>query len=301
MKKTYAELLLLTALLLRSSSFVFNKMGIDQISPFTLLALRFLLAFFPLALIFHKKLKALNKQTLLHGMILGIVCFFMMATELVSLKTISASTACFLESIAIVLIPLCTVFTTKKLPHWSAPFCAVIALAGIGFLTLDGGAISFAQGEWFALIAAALMTLLILLTDRFAKSDDPVALGVLQNGFTGLFALPFALTIEEAALPSSPQLWLVVAALVILCTVLGFTLQPVAQRYTDPERVGLLCAVPPMFIMLLDALFMGQSLTLSGWIGAGLIVGSIFLSNILQKCSLISPHDKRAQKEITVS
>lgn len=283
MSRQHAELLVFTALLLRASSFLFNKLGISEIAPLTLLSLRFMLAFLPMVLIFHKRMRRLNRRTLFHGMLLGGICFTMMFLELVGLKTISSSSSCFLESTAIVLIPLFAVFTTKKRPNMSALFCALMAMAGIGLLTLKDGALTLGIGEWLTLLAAIFLALIILLTDRFAKEDDTVLLGILQNGFTGLFALPLAFLFEEPQLPATPQLWSVVVVLVIFCTILGFTLQPVAQRYTTADRVGLLCAIPPMVIMLLDALFMGTTITMSGILGAILIIGSILLSKYLEK------------------
>lgn len=301
MSRQHAELLVLTALLLRSSSFLFNKLGVSEMAPLTLLALRFLLAFLPMLFIFHKRLKKTNRRTLLHGMLLGLVCFSMMFLELLGLKTISSSTSCFLESTAIVIIPLCSIFTTRKHPNISALICALIAMIGIGLLTLKNGTLTLGQGEWLTLLAAIFLALTILLTDRFAKEDDTIVLGILQNGFTGVFALPLAFIFEQPALPSTPRLWLVLLALVIFCTILGFTLQPVAQRYTTADRVGLFCAIPPIFIMLLDTILMKTSLSLTGLIGAALIILSIMLSKLFEKKPLSLPHRNNAIKETPVA
>ena len=55
--KNRAEGLLAAVIIARSTSFVFNKLGLGTISLFNLLAVRFLLAFLLLMLLFGRRLR----------------------------------------------------------------------------------------------------------------------------------------------------------------------------------------------------------------------------------------------------
>ena len=67
MSEKRAELLLACVIIARSTSFVFNKLGLGTMTAFNLLAVRFLLAFALLALVFYRKLRHVGRRTLLRG------------------------------------------------------------------------------------------------------------------------------------------------------------------------------------------------------------------------------------------
>lgn len=150
-------------------------------------------------------------------------------------------------------------------------------------MTSKNGNLSFSKGELLCLGAAVSYAIAILITDRLTKQDDPVMLGILQNGFMGIFSLPASFVFEQPSIPASPRIWASIAALVIFCTVLEFTLQPIAQKYTTAERAGLLCALSPLFSLILGILFLHEHFDLNGVIGAVLIIGSIVVSQLFDK------------------
>ena len=53
------------------SSYLLMKVGLGTIPPFSLIALRFLIAFFAVSLLFREKIKQTTPRTLLRGSILG--------------------------------------------------------------------------------------------------------------------------------------------------------------------------------------------------------------------------------------
>ena len=71
MSEKRAELLLACVIIARSTSFVFNKLGLGTMTAFNLLAVRFLLAFALLALVFYRRLRHVGRRTLLRGALLG--------------------------------------------------------------------------------------------------------------------------------------------------------------------------------------------------------------------------------------
>ena len=75
MSEKRAELLLACVIIARSTSFVFNKLGLGTMTAFNLLAVRFLLAFVLLALLFWKRLRHISRRTVGRGALrAGLFC-----------------------------------------------------------------------------------------------------------------------------------------------------------------------------------------------------------------------------------
>ena len=101
-----AEILLLSVIMARSTSFMFSKMTLQTMSTFSLLGSRFLLAFCILCVICFKKLLQLRWKTVACGAVVGAIYFGVMALEMAGLKTTSTAETSFLENSAIVIVPL---------------------------------------------------------------------------------------------------------------------------------------------------------------------------------------------------
>jgi drug/metabolite transporter (DMT)-like permease len=77
-----------------------------------------------------------------------------------------------------------------------------------------------------------------------------------------------------APLPTHAPFWGAMAFLVLLCTVLAFFAQNYAASRASPSRVALLMGSEPLWGALIAAVWMGEQLTLQGWLGGLLIVAS---------------------------
>lgn len=275
-----AEILLAAVILARSTSFLFSKIGLQGMGKFNLLGLRFLLAFAVLTLLFHKRLLHMNRRTFLGGLALGALYFLVMTAELSGLKTTATSTVSFLESTAIVLVPLFEAALCRKLPAKKGMLSALVSLAGVGLLTLASG-LSMTPGELYCVATAILYAAAILLADRLTHGDvDPLATGILQVGFIGLFSIAASFLFEAPRLPESGMEWVVVLMLAVVCSGFGFTLQPVAQSGTTAERAGMFCALSPLSAAVLGAAVLGEKFGLQSLFGAALIVGGIVISHL---------------------
>ena len=281
MSTKQAELLLITVIALRSTSLLFSKIALATMGPLTLLGLRFLLAFVILAAIFFKRLTAMRLVTLGRGLALGGLFFATMVCELLGLQYTSSGTTAFLENTAILLVPLFDALLRRVWPNRSALVSGALALTGIAFLTVQGGRLALGRGELLCLLAALFYAATIVATDRLAKRDDAVILGVLQVGCIGVLGTAAAFVFEQPALPSAAAEWGSVIFLALICTVLGFTMQPVAQKYTSTEKAGLYCALNPLIAAVLGCIFLHEDFGLKSFIGAALILSGIAASSLL--------------------
>lgn len=262
MSEKSASVLLAAVIIARATSYYFIKIGMEGLDVFNLLAVRFFVAVILLTLLFHKRLHPMKQSTLIHGTILGMIFFVLMAFELMALKTSPSSTVSFLENTSIILVPLLVALITRTLPKKSAIFGAVITIIGVGFLTYTPGGIALTRGEIFALIAALNYATVIILTARFAATDDPFQLGFLQVLWIFILSSLATFLTETPRWPENHVEWTVILMLAVVCTGFGFTLQPVAQRHTTTERAGMFCALNPMCATIMGVTLLGETLSL---------------------------------------
>ena len=275
MNERKGEFLVGLALALRASSLLFGKIAMRTMGPFLTIGLRFTIAFVLIAILFRKNLTKVDAKTLMHCAEIGVFFFLAMVFELYGLQTTPSSVTAFLEGAVVIFVPAFTCIIQRKLPDRLTVLSAVIAMAGVGFLTLKGDHPGFTTGELLVLGGTVWYSLSVLVTDKAAKNDDLMTVAIYQLLFIAIFAYIGAFIFEEIRLPVSGQEWGAVIALAVICSGVGFTIQPFGQKYTTPERAGILAVFNPLTAAMLGVIFLDETMTGSMIIGAILILISI--------------------------
>lgn len=274
-----ANFLLMGVIACRSSSYLFSKIGLATLAPWNLLGIRFTLAFILLCLIFHRRLAAITVPTLKAACALGLSMFCCMSCETVSLQTIDSSMASFLENTAVLWVLLLDCVYHRHLPNKTVSLATLTIMAGIFLLTMQGSVPSFSLGAFICLCGSFCYAIWIFQTSKYAHSQDPLLIGILQMGVMGILGLVTAAGLDELAVPQDHSAWLSLAGLILLCSVLGFTFQPIAQKVTGPEKAGLYAALNPFIAAILGWSILGENLGLSQIIGGALIISAILAVN----------------------
>lgn len=136
------ELLLIAVIAARATSFIFSKMILESLAPFNLLAVRFIIAFVLLALIFNKAVRSLAARDLLAGTVIGTAFFITMACEMIALTQAASSLVSLLENCAIIFVPLLEILLYKKLPGKLTVISTDMAMLGVVLLALGQGELS---------------------------------------------------------------------------------------------------------------------------------------------------------------
>ena len=280
MTERVAKILLASVILARSSSYVLQKIGLGGLDVFNLMGIRFLLAFFIMVILFHKRLLQTDKTSILAGFMVGAVYFVVMSLEVFSLKSCESSTTAFLENTAIVMVPVFEAVLIKKMPHSKTAIGFLLAITGVALMTLQGSSFYFSVGHILAIGAAVTYAVAIIITDRVSKKVDALVVGIVQLGTMGSFSAIASCIFETPQFPAESEAWLAIILLAIVCSCFGFTLQPVAQKYTNAETVGLYCALGPLGAGVLGWICLGESLSSLVILGAALILLSIVIVQI---------------------
>ncbi len=277
MNRKKAEILLVGVTLAWGMSYLLMKDTLENIPPFNLIALRFGLAFLVALIVFFKKVCSVNFPVFLWSGLLGLLLTAVFSTLLIGMLTTGVSEAAFLGGIAVVFVPLLHMCWKRQLPSARNSIGMMITVVGIWFLSGEKS-IHLEVGSFLCILCSFFYALHILLTRWCVERMPALSLGVYQLGWTAIFALALSWVYEQPTWPQGTRQWMIIIALGLLCSAFGFIGQTWAQAYTSPERVGFIFTLEPVFTAILAAIFLNETLTLTGYVGAACIFGGILLS-----------------------
>lgn len=271
-----AMLALLTTAIIWGGGFVATKNGLEHITPFYLMAARFLIAFFLLSAIFYKKVMSITKEDLKGGIIIGIFLFTAFTSQTIGLQFTTPSKQAFLTGTNVVMVPFLYWFVYKKRPDIFSYLGAFLCFIGIATLTYEGGiGVNLNLGDILTLICALLYAGHIVATGYFAENLDPVILSIIQFGLSGILSLICAFIFES--IPSSQNTTAIMSILylALLSTCIAFVFQTVGQKYTSSTKAAIILSTESVFGTLFSVLLLHEKFTINMFIGCALIFISI--------------------------
>lgn len=287
MTQKQANFLLATVSIGWGTSYIFMKVLADTVSPFTVVALRFGIAFLIMIAIFNQKLISVNIKMLSYSAIVGVLLCGIFISLMYGMKTTSASSAGFLTSTTVILVPILQILITRKLPRKEVIYGVITVSIGLALLTIKDD-FTFALGSLFCLVAALLYGIHIIVTNYFVKKVDAFQLGIFQLGFAFLFAFIGSFTFETPVLPNGVIEWSAILGLTIICSAYGFVIQPIAQKYTTPESTGFLFSLEPVFSAIFAFFFLNENMGGQEYVGAFLILSGVLIANTSFKKQIVS-------------
>ncbi len=265
-KQLQADLMLLFVAFSWGVSYYFTKVALAEIQEFNLIALRFSIAFLLSGAVFYKKILKSNLKVIKNAFALATLLFLAYICFTFSLRYTTTANSAFLTSLAVVLVPIFSwVFFRDKLEK-SVLTGVFFALVGITLLAINGK-INVNYGDIIAFFCAVFSALHLIFTGKLTKEVDSITLGVFQIGFVAVFSTVFSFIFETPKLPSALQTQMFILFLSIFCTGVAFIIQMIAQKYTSPSHVGLIYSLEPVFAAIFGLLFLGEILSLKGYIG----------------------------------
>lgn len=271
MSQQKADFLLFTAAFVWGSSYGFMKLGAETMPPISIAVLRCLFAFFLLLPFFMKRIRKTDREILKYSAITGFLIAGVFIGVIYGVIGTSASTAGFLISTSVIMVPILHGLYIWKMP--SLPIMAGTAIVTAGLFILNGvTSITLDKGFVLCLLAAFLYALDILFTNTFVSKVDSLLLGIWQMGFAGLMAGGASLLLETPRLPSTIPEWGAILGLAVFSSAYGFTVQAVAQEYTTPERAGFIFSLEPVFAAIFAYFFLDENMGIGELTGAALIL-----------------------------
>jgi len=280
-KQFKADMMLLMVALFWGVSYWLIDVSLAEVGPFTLNALRFLIAFLIAVTLSFPKLKTVNKATIKYSALIGFVLVIVYIGATFGVKYTLLSNAGFLCALTVVFTPILAFFVLKQRPDKKFSAVVVMCVIGIALLSLNEE-LKPALGDIFCLIAAFAYAVDLLLTEIAVTGSEVNAfqLGVFQLGFTGAFNLILSFLLETPALPQTTETWVAVLILAVFCTGAAFIIQAMAQQYTSASHVGVIFTLEPVFAGFVAFFLAGEVLAPRAYVGAVLLITGLFVMEL---------------------
>ena len=271
---------------------VMMKHALVYMSSATYIMARFLVASVPLLILYGRKLKgSLSKKLLLHGCILGVLEMIPMQTSTLALHYTSAANSVFVSQLSFVFVPLMQCLLSRKLPSRTLLITIAWLLGGL-WVFADVSRNGIGTGIWLSVISALFRSVSILCLKRFAASDDPQLLGVLQVCFCALSSIPVWMG-DPGGIQWCPASIGILFFTGILGSAVAFVLYNAGQARTTPIKVSFLNLIQPVFAMLGAAVLVDAAGRVER-ITSNMMVGSVLILSALSAYLWAERHPRRS-------
>lgn len=275
------------------TAFVAQDLCADSIGTFAFNATRYFIAVLALLVVIAisdrakkdkpalsaEEKKAASKQLWLGGLCCGVALAIASNFQQAGLVAgTDAGKAGFITALYVVLVPVFGLFFKRKvsLPVWIAVVCSVVAL----YLLCIKGDFSLAAGDLLILVCAVCFAVHILVIDHFTAYCDGVKLSCLQFLFAGIISAVCMFLFEAVDFAAIWSCILPLLYVGIFSCGVGYTLQILAQKDSNPTVVTILLSLESVFAVIAGAIILHQQMTAREYIGCVVMFAAVILAQI---------------------
>ncbi len=276
-------------------AFVTQSMGAMYVGPFTVNAVRSVIAvvFLAFLVLFLRKRRgetwamSLEKNPhYLRDLLMGGVCCgaaLTIATNLQQkgIETTTSGKAGFLTAMYIVIVPLFGLAMKKRVSR-SVWLGVAVAVAGLYFLCIQQD-FTVATGDFYILLCAVFFAIQILLVDHFVVNVDSVELSMIQFLTVAVISTVFMLTMEKPEMTAIRAAIWPLLYLGVFSSGIAYTLQIVAQKGSNPAVISILMSMESVFAVIGGALFLKDQLSGREYFGCLLMMAAVVLAQLPDK------------------
>ena len=275
------------------TAFVAQDVCADSMGAFTFNATRYFIAVLALLVLIvimdatkkntpqltPEEKKASRKKLWLGGFCCGTVLAIASNFQQAGLVAgTDAGKAGFITALYVVLVPVFGLFFRRKvsLPVWIAVALSVVSL----YLLCIKGSFSLAPGDLLVLVCAVCFAVHILVIDHFTAFCDGVKLSCLQFLFAAVWSTLLALFFGNIDLQVLVDCALPLLYVGVFSCGVGYTLQILAQKGSNPTVVTILLSLESVFAVISGAIILHQNMSAREYLGCVLMFVAVILAQI---------------------
>lgn len=270
-------------------SFISIKIALRDVSPVTLIVVRFALGALLVgaAAWARGEFRRLRRQDLPALALVGLIGIAVQQLlQVTGQETADAGVAAFLASTAPAFtVLLAALLLRETLRPWQI---GGILLATVGAITVAtngnwAGLLSGnfgAPGNLLVLASAVVWALLTILSKRAVENRPPLLVTTMMFLFGGLFVTPLFVMQQgwrELATVSATG-WMAIAFTSIVCTAGAYLLTTWALKHITASRVALIQNIEPLTAVIVAALLLNEVVTPAMLLGGTAILGGVYLA-----------------------
>lgn len=285
-----SNLMLLLTALIWGTAFVAQSVSTELLGAFTFNAARSIVAGIALlpVIFFSDKAKARRGETAPHataqgrkaliigGVSCGVVLAVAAALQQLGIQYTTVGKSGFITALYIVLVPILGLFF-KKRAHFTVWISVALAVVGLYFLCMTGS-FSMEKGDLLMLACALGFSVHIMVIDHFSPQVDCLRMSCIQFFVCGLLSGIVMLFTET---PSWENIFAATWPILytgVMSSGVGYTLQMIAQKNTQPAVASLLMSLESVFAVLAGWVLLHQALTARELLGCALMFAAILLA-----------------------
>jgi drug/metabolite transporter (DMT)-like permease len=277
-KELKADISLFFVTVAWGSSFPIVSLALKSFPPYSFVMLRYLLASVILLIICFKKLKNINKETVIAGLLVGLTVFLGTIFQTAGLLYTTPSKSGFLTGLNVAIVPVLIAIIYKKLPDNKTVIGVIFSIIGLGVMSINSN-MTLNFGDAITIMGAFMFSVQILLVDKYAHKVDLLLFTFVEFFATGIFSIIPSGLIEHFNFRFSSVSIFGIVFTAIFCTVVAYSIQNKMQPYTSPAHAAVIYLGEPVFGAIFSS-FIGDRLTGRTLIGCGLIFTGMVVINL---------------------
>lgn len=275
MKRYIGEIGLLLVAVIWGTGFVAGAVSLETLTPYQVMAIRFIIAACIMSVLFMKHFRALNRSAVGAGIVLGVFLFLAFMLQTVGLQYTTPSKNAFLTAVNVVIVPFIGYVLYRRRLDKYGLIGAFLAIIGVGILSVEIK-LSLNIGDGLTLLCAVCFAFHIFFTCEYVKKHPPIGLTIVQMITASVLSLLVVLFKGEAHHVNLDITGLLAATyLGVFSTTLAFLLQTIAQKYTTETKAAIILSTEALFGTLFSVLILHEVLTTRMMIGSILILMAI--------------------------
>lgn len=255
-------------------SFVMMKPAIAQQPFFDFLAIRFTIAAAIMLIARPQVLKLMTGKMLVRGGILGAILGVAYIAQTIALEMTTAAITGFLTGLYVVLTPVFGWLFFRKKIGLKVGIGAILAVIGLGFITISEFAIEV--GQIWGILCAALYAIHIVGLGKWSPGLNSYALTFVQLVAVAIICWIGALP-NGYQPPPNTEVWMAVLFTAIFATVIGFFVQTWAQGQMEPSRVAIILTLEVVFTAVFSVAVGQEVLALKTIIGGLFVISAMLI------------------------
>ncbi|MDE6303067.1 MAG: DMT family transporter [Clostridia bacterium] len=299
----FGSVMLILCAIVWGLAFAFQRKAANSINPIAFNGLRFSLAavtifiFLVIYELINKKrgIKSTgwNKSTIFGGICCGIALLIASNLQQYGIQFTSGGKASFITALYIVLVPILGLLTGRK-PRLLSCFAIPIAMAGFWLMCSTGGE-TLGEGDLYGLLSTGMFALQILFIDVFGSDSDPIKITLVQFVTCAVVSIP---CMAIAGFPSSPELanpdiLISLMYVGIFSAGIGYTLQTIGQKYTEPSVASLIMSLESVIGLIGCVLILQENHSVIEMLGCVLVFVAVILAQLQLKKKFLQFDKKR--------
>jgi drug/metabolite transporter (DMT)-like permease len=284
-----SDILLLVTAIIWGFAFVFQRMGMDYIGPFTYTGVRFALgtvSLLPLLLLTREQRSPTEdilpppsaKFIVFAGCLTGLALFAGASLQQIGLVYTTAGKAGFITGLYVVIVPILGLLW-KHRPGTGTWLGAFLAAIGLYLLSVTEK-FTMEPGELLVLIGAFFWAGHVLIIGWLSPIIRPIKLACFQFAVCSALSLITAFAVETVAWQGIYQAAVPILYGGLMSVGIAYTLQVVAQRNANPAHAAILLSMETVFAAIGGWIILNESLSWRGLIGCGLMLLGMLLSQL---------------------